>query len=253
MLRELNESDKRINYISLSRNFGHQAALKAALDRASGDCVISLDADMQHPPEILPVLVDKWQEGFDIVYTVRQDGKIVPKIFYALMNRLAEVKITPGTADFRLLDRVVVDVLKNFNEPAPFMRGLIPWVGFKQRAVSYEPGERLTGKSKYSLSQMLAFAVSGITSFSIKPLRTTIYLGLLISFAAFLYALYALYIRFFTDQAVTGWTSVIISVLFIGGVQLVMLGIIGQYLGMLFLESKRRPSYIIMETSLSRT
>lgn len=254
VIRTLASTDPRVHYLSLSRNFGHQHALKAGLDHASGDGVISLDADMQHPPDLIPELIKKWQEGFEVVNTIRGEQKSLSKskkitsgLFYHLVNKLSSVEIKPGVADFRLLDRKVVDALKLFNENYLFLRGLIPWLGFRQTSVSYEPAERLAGQTKYSFIRMLRFALDGITSFSNRPLYLSIGLGSVIAGLAFVYGLYALYVHLFTDTALPGWTSITASVLFIGGIQLIMLGIIGIYLGKLFIENKKRPNYIISQ------
>ncbi len=247
-------SDKRVRFISLSRNFGHQNALKAGLDNATGDCVISLDADMQHPPELIPRLIEKWQEGFDVVNTLRGEQKslsaskkISSGLFYYLVNKLSSVEIKPGVADYRLLDRKVVDALKQFNENYLFLRGLIPWMGFRQTSVPFGPAERHAGKTKYSFIRMIRFALDGITSFSSRPLYLSIAIGSVIAGLAFLYGIYAVYVHLFTEDALPGWTSITASVLFIGGIQLIMLGIIGIYLGKLFIENKKRPNYIIRQ------
>lgn len=248
----LAETDPRVHYLSLSRNFGHQQALKAGLDHASGDCVISLDADLQHPPSLIPELIEKWQQGYDVVNTIRGELKSLPLLkritsglFYKSINRLSSVEINAGMADFRLLDRKVVDALKHFNENYLFLRGLIPWLGFNQTAVNFQPAERNSGTTKYRFSRMLKLGLDGVTSFSNKPLYLSIFIGSLIAAIAFLYGLYAVYIHFFTENALPGWTSITASVLFIGGIQLIMLGIIGIYLGKLFIENKRRPNYLI--------
>lgn len=254
IIRSLASTDKKVRFLSLSRNFGHQHALKAGLDHASGDCVISLDADLQHPPALIPALIEKWLEGFEVVNTIRGEQKSLSKskkitsgLFYHLVNKLSSVEIKPGIADFRLLDRKVVDALKQFNENYLFLRGLIPWLGFRQTSVNYEPAERFAGQTKYSFIRMLRFALDGITSFSNRPLYLSIGLGAVIAGLAFAYGLYALYVHLFTDAALPGWTSITASVLFIGGIQLIMLGIIGIYLGKLFIENKRRPNYIISQ------
>lgn len=253
-IRSIAEADPKVRYISLSRNFGHQHALKAGLDHATGDCVISLDADMQHPPTLIPKLIEKWQEGFDVVNTLRGEQKslsaskkITSGLFYFLVNKLSSVEIKPGVADFRLLDRKVVDALKEFNENYIFLRGLIPWMGFSQTSVYFEPAERLSGQTKYSFIRMLRLALDGITSFSNRPLYLSIGLGSFIAGIAFLYGIYAVYVHLFTEDALPGWTSITASVLFIGGIQLIMLGIIGIYLGKLFIENKKRPNYIIRQ------
>jgi dolichol-phosphate mannosyltransferase len=252
-IKTINKSDKQVKFISFSRNFGHQNALKAGYDSAKGDCVICLDSDLQHPPELIPEMINLWQKGYKIVSTKRKDKsseffkKITSKIFYRVINKLSEVKIEDGAADFRLLDKQVVQELKKLNEKFLFYRGLIPWLGFSQIQLEYLASPRFSGRTKYSFSKMLHFASDGITSFSVKPLKVSIYIGFTIAFVAFLYILYAIYIAIFTDKAVAGWTSTIISVLFIGGIQLVMIGIVGNYLGKLFIENKKRPNYIIKE------
>lgn len=246
-----------IKYISFSRNFGHQNALKAGYDFASGDCAVSLDADLQHPPEVIKELIEKWEEGFEIVNTMRHDHqsisfqkKISSKFFYQIMRKLSDVHIENGMADFRLVDRKVLNQLKQFNENFLFFRGIIPWMGFRQTIVPFTANERFAGQTKYTFKKMIRFATTGVTAFSVKPLRLSIYLGSLIAVFAFLYGIYATYIHFFTDKAVTGWTSMIFSVLFIGGINLLMLGIIGEYLGKLFIENKRRPNYIISDSNI---
>lgn len=252
IIRGLAKSDGNVRYISLSRNFGHQYALKAGLDFAAGDCVISLDADLQHPPQLIPTLIEKWQQGFDVVNTIRGKQQSLPvgkrissAMYYHLANMLSTVDIKPGAADFRLLDRKVVDALKQFNENYLFLRGLIPWLGFRQTEIGFEPASRHAGETKYSFVRMLRFALDGITSFSSRPLYLSIALGGIIAGLAFLYGIYALYMYLFTDATLPGWTSTTASVLFIGGIQLIMIGIIGIYLGKLFIENKKRPNYII--------
>lgn len=257
VILNLAKENQRIKYISFSRNFGHQNALKAGYDFASGDCAVSLDADLQHPPAVIPELIAKWEEGFEIVNTIRADHdsisytkKISSGIFYQIMRKLSDVNIENGMADFRLIDKKVLKQLKLFPENFLFFRGIIPWMGFRQTVVPFKANERFAGTTKYTFKKMLKFATSGVTSFSVKPLRLSIYLGFVFAFLAFLYGLYATYAFLFTDQAVTGWTSVILSVLFVGGINLLMLGIIGEYLGKLFIENKRRPNYLISETNL---
>ena len=252
IIKGLAKGDGNVRYILLSRNFGHQYALKAGLDHAVGDCVISLDADLQHPPQLIPALIEKWQQGFDVVNTIRGKQQSLPVgkrissgMYYRLVNMLSTVEIKPGAADFRLLDRKVVDALKQFNENYLFLRGLIPWLGFRQTEIDFEPASRYAGKTKYSFVRMLRFALDGITSFSSRPLYLSIALGGIIAGLAFLYGGYALYMYLFTDATLPGWTSTTASVLFIGGIQLIMIGIIGIYLGKLFIENKKRPNYII--------
>jgi glycosyltransferase involved in cell wall biosynthesis len=257
-IEALRAQDPKVHYLQFSRNFGHQHALKAGLDHARGAAVISLDADLQHPPALIADMLHHWRNGAEVVYTRRQDKqnvgffkKMSAKAFYWLANRLSEVPIEEGTADFRLLDRKVVDAIKSFKESHLFLRGLIPTLGFKQVALDYEAAARHSGQSKYSFGKMLRFAINGITSSSAKPLYFSIYLGLFFAFLAFLYGCYAIYIAVFTNAAITGWTSLIASVLFIGGIQMILIGIVGIYLGKLFVQSKQRPTYIIKTETLS--
>lgn len=244
-------------YISFSRNFGHQSAIKAGLDHASGDCAITMDADLQHPPELIPEMISKWEDGWEIVYTSRVDNLnngwfkvITSKLFYALISTISDIKIEKGAADFRLVDRIVINTLTNLDETDFFWRGLIAWVGFKQFKLEYEPQKRYAGQSKYTIKKMAQFAIKGITSFSIKPLRLSLYLGFLVSTLSFSYATYAIFIYFFNNQVVSGWTSLLICTLLIGGIQLIILGIIGEYLGKLFIQSKKRPHYIIRKSNI---
>ena len=256
-IKTLSLTDERVKFISFSRNFGHQNALKAGLDYAHGDAVISMDADLQHPPALIPEMIRLWQDGNQVVYSIRKDGKelsflkkTTSKFFYKLINYLSDTKLEEGTADFRLLDKKVVKALKQYNESNLFFRGIIPTLGFKQIGIPYQPQERFSGTTKYSFSKMLKFALTGITSSSAKPLYFSIYLGLFFAAIAFLYGIYAIYISIFTNDAVLGWTSLIASILFIGGLQLIMMGIVGVYLGKLFTQSKNRPNYIIDEKNL---
>ncbi len=253
-LAALNANTK---YISFSRNFGHQKALMAGIVHACGDCVISLDADMQHPPELIREMIARWKEGYDVVYTIRRDSRETGKIkqitsrwFYKSLNMLCDIDIPLGSADFRLLDRKVVNQLKQFREEWIFIRGIIAWLGFRQIGIEYDVQKRHAGKSKYSYRKMISFAVQGITSFSILPLRIAAVLGVILSISAFLYIMYALYAKFVLDVAIEGWTSILISVLFLGGVQLIVLGVLGEYLGKMFIETKRRPNYVIRDKNI---
>lgn len=257
MVQKLRASDDRVKYISFSRNFGHQFAIKAGIDHASGDCIITMDADLQHPPELIPTLIEKWREGYKIVYTRRRDSRrysflkrSATKAFYKLISWISEVRIEEGMADFRLIDRQIADLIRPVNDNFLFLRGLLPWLGFPSTVVGFDIQARHAGKTKYTFRKMVSLAVAGITSFSIKPLRLSVSLGLIISGLSFLYGLYALYARFFNNDVVEGWTSVMVAVLFIGGIQLVMIGIIGEYLGKMFLQHKGRQPYIIKEKVL---
>lgn len=258
VLLELCESDKRLFYINLSRNFGHQNALKAGLDYASGDCVISLDADMQHPPQLLPVLLSKWEEGYDVVYTRRKQDPSLPArkritsaLFYKFLNAMSELELEDGTADFRLLDSKVVDVIGGLREKDPFMRGLVKWVGFKQYAVDYAPHKRLSGESKYTLRKMVSLALEGITSFSVKPLYLALYLGFFMAVVSLLFIPYAV-ISYFMGVSISGWASLIVAIGFLNGLQLFIIGLVALYIGKIFMQTKGRPTYIIRNTNLKR-
>ena len=261
LLRSLSREDTRIRYISLSRNFGHQTALRAGIEASSGDCVIMMDGDFQHPPALIPAMIAEYEKGFDIVSTRRLEAesgspshtplgkRLSSRLFYALANALSETRIEPGSADFRLLSRRAREAILSMKEQNLFLRGALPWIGLPSTEIAYIPEQRRSGMSKYTLSKMFSLALDGITSFSVKPLRLTSFAGLFISGAGFIYALYALIMRLATDRTVEGWTSLLISVLIIGGIQLISLGIVGEYLGKLFMEAKGRPRYIVKEAS----
>lgn len=256
-LKELAHDNPKIFYINLSRNFGHQNALKAGLIAATGDAVISMDADMQHPPQLVVDLLKKWEDGYDVVYTKRLNDKKLPFIkrltsvyFYKLINSLSVVKIEEGAADFRLMDKNVLRVFNSLNENELFIRGLVSWVGFKQIGIEYYPAERLSGESKYTLKKMLRFGLQGITSFSTRPLYVAVFLGLFISVFAFIfYMSYVVYSLYF-GHVISGWASVISTVVFFGGLNMIILGIIGIYIGKMFMQTKNRPNFIIQETNL---
>ncbi len=246
-----------VGYLSFSRNFGHQAALRAGLAYARGECVISMDADLQHPPELIHELVARWEGGDEIVYTVRQEGarvgpfkRITSRLFYGIMNVLSGVRIQDGAADFRLISRPVLDILNRLDENPLFLRGMLAWLGFRQSGIRYAPAPRAHGTSKYTLGRMVHLALEGITSFSIKPLNLALAASGAVAVLALAYSLYALYVRLFTGNAVPGWTSVLAAVLWLGAVQLLVLGIMGEYLGRLFVEAKHRPPFVIRESSL---
>ncbi len=256
VLERIAQSDDKVFYVQLSRNFGHQNALKAGVDLVNANAVITMDGDMQHPPELLPKLLEKWEEGYDIVYTRREEDKELSyfkrkssKGFYKLMNYLSEVNFEPGTADFRLMDERVVEGFSQFSENELFIRGLVSWLGFKQYAIDYQPAERFSGTSKYTIKKMIRFALQGITSFSIRPLYLAIYLGLGLSFFAFVfYTIYVVY-SIYHGHIISGWASVISTIVFFGGLNLIVLGIIGLYVGKLFIQSKQRPNYLIKSTN----
>ncbi|MFH0865512.1 MAG: glycosyltransferase family 2 protein [Bacteroidota bacterium] len=256
-IKKLSAQDPKVSGVSLSRNFGHQVAIMAGLQQAQGDLVVMMDADLQHPPEIIPRLLEEQKKGYDIVNTRRLDAKGTgalkkgsSKMFYGILNRLSDVRIEPAAADFRLLTRKAVDAFLQFEERDRFTRGLISWMGFRQSIIEYTASARHSGKSKYTLKKMLRFGMDGITSFSSKPLRISFYSGFILFIIGLVYAVYAI-IRHFSDDTVPGWTSILVSVLIIGGFQLLSLGIIGEYIARIFNETKARPIYFIKDkTSL---
>lgn len=257
LIYQLSESDARIKYINLSRNFGHQIAVSAGLDACNGSYAVIIDADLQDPPELISNLYTKAQEGFDVVYAKRQLRKgetffksVTAKFFYRLLKKITTINIPLDTGDFRIISRKVINVLKQMPEQQKFLRGQIAWVGFKQTAVEYQREERTAGTSGYTVKKMIRLAMDGITSFSNLPLRIATVAGFIVSGITFCVALYALYARFISKDYVPGWTSIIISVLFIGGVQLISIGIIGEYISRISSNVRNRPLYVISETNL---
>lgn len=241
--------------ISLSRNFGHQIAITAGLQHAKGGVVVTMDADMQHPPELIKEMYKKYVEGYDIVNTIRgrtDDSGLFKKStsggFYFLIKYLTDVPIEPSSADFRLMSRRAVDAFLKFEEKDRFVRGLVSWMGFKQTFISYNSPSRYSGASKYSIMKMFRFAIDGITSFSAKPLRISFYSGLIVSLLGLVYAIYAV-VEFIYGKVIPGWTSLLVSQLVIGGLILISLGIIGEYLARVFNESKNRPLYFVKQYS----
>ena len=252
VMLKLQEQDKCVKVIDFSRNFGHQIAITAGMDYASGSAVICLDADLQHPPELIPELVAEWREGNDIVYTIRQETegetffkKLTSKFFYMLINKIANVKISSNAADFRLLDRKVVEDFRSIRERGRFVRGLVNWVGYKQIGVTYKAEPRFAGQSKYSFGKMLRFAFDAITAFSSFPLQLSVYLGFVVSFLSFLYVMYIFCETLYFKHTVPGWSSIMVIVLFLGGVQLITIGIIGEYISRIYEEVKERPLYLV--------
>jgi glycosyltransferase involved in cell wall biosynthesis len=254
LLKRFRAEDLRIKIISLARNFGHQIAVTAGIDAAKGDAVVLIDADLQDPPEVIHEMITKWREGYDVVYGRRAErpGESSFKVvtaqgFYRLLNRLSDVPIPLDTGDFRLMSRRVVETLRAMPERDRFVRGMVSWVGFKQTAVSYRRAERFAGVSKYPLKKMVRFATDGILSFSSKPLQVSAALGMVSASFALLVIFYALFLRFFTNIWVEGWTALMIAVLFLGGVQLISVGILGEYVGRIYNELKGRPLYVVQE------
>ena len=256
VLKKLSSEDENVKYISFSRNFGHQLAVKAGLDHAFGDAVISMDCDLQHPPALLPELIQKWEEGNQVVATLRTYPADISKKkqqtsqqFYKILNLLSDIEIKEGSADFRLLDQAVVKVIRSMNENEPFLRGIVPWVGFQQVYLPYTAQARFAGQTKYTMKKMLHLALVGVTAFSVKPLYFAVLLGFFFSCLSVLYIPYVIF-AFINGSEISGWASLIMTIVFFGGLQLIILGIIGIYIGKIFKQTKERPSYIIQEENL---
>ncbi len=256
LLRTICNTDKKSKMISFSRNFGHQTAISAGMKYASGDAMIIIDADLQDPPEIIPEMIAKWREGYQVVYgkRIQRKGetlfkKVTANIFYRFLNLLTDVNIPVDSGDFRLIDRKVCDVLNSLPERNRYVRGLVSWAGFRQTSLEYVRMERFAGETKYPLRKMLHFAADGITSFSHKPLTLSIMIGCSLSFFSFIYMIVVIFEKFFTDKAISGWASTMTVMLFFNGVTLIMLGIIGGYIGRIYDEAKARPLYVIGETA----
>lgn len=254
IIDRLNGEDPRIQGVIMARNYGHQVALTCGLDAADGDAVITMDGDMQHPPEMLPLLLARWEEGFEVVQTVREDTegvssfkRFTSRMFYRLMNAMSKVRVQEGGSDFRLLDRKVVLGFRKFKERARFIRGMIGAIGYRQTQVRFVAPKRFAGTSKFSVMKMLRFALDGITAYSKLPLRFAFYVGVLFGILSIAVTVHVLYIKLFTNEAVPGWATTSASILLLGGLQLVGLGIIGEYVGRIFEEVKQRPLYLIRE------
>jgi polyisoprenyl-phosphate glycosyltransferase len=248
------DADPRFRLIRLSRNFGHQIALTAGLDLATGDAVIVMDADLQDPPEIILDLAAQWREGYDIVYAVREtrEGetrfkRATASAFYRAFNRISEVQVPVDAGDFRLVDRRALDVFSQMRESNRFVRGMFSWIGLRQTGVLYERHERFAGETKYPPRKMLRFAATGVISFSAAPLRAALNLGFFVSIVSFLILVWSLIVKLGGFFNVPGWTSIVMVVTFIGGIQLIVLGVIGEYIGDIHAEVKRRPLYIVSE------
>ncbi len=253
LIEEFGKKDVRVRGLSLSRNFGHQVALMAGIKHAKGDILITMDGDLQHPPAIIPKLIAEFEKGFEIVNTIRittEDASLLKNLtsylFYKLINRLTDIHITPAAADFRLISRKVANAFLEIEEKERFTRGLISWMGFKQSSVEFNAPARFAGKSKYNLRKMIRFARTGITSFSPKPLKISFALGLLFSLLGLIYALIAIF-QYYNGNTVSGWTSILVSVLVMGGIQLICIGVLGEYIATIFTESKKRPLFFIQD------
>ena len=254
VLRKLPQGAIAVRVLRLSRNFGHQVAVTAGLEHAAGDAVVIIDADLQDPPEVIAEMVDRWHEGYQVVYGARveREGEtafkvVTAKLFYRAMNRLSETKIPLDVGDFRLMDRVVVDALLSMPERDRFLRGMVTWLGFKQTAIFYSRSARPAGSSKYPFWKMMRFAADGVISFSFTPLRLAVFTGFAAIGVAIAGMIWALTVRLLGHNWVRGWASLFVAILFMGGVQLISLGIIGEYIGRIYGEVKNRPLYFVQE------
>ncbi|TDT50819.1 glycosyltransferase family 2 protein [Fonticella tunisiensis] len=253
ILESIAKVDNHVKVISFSRNFGHQIAITAGMDKAIGDAVVIIDADLQDPPELIPDMIKLWEEGYDVVYAKRKkrEGEswfklATAKAFYRVLDRMSSVKIPVDTGDFRLIDRKVVEALRKMREHNRFVRGMVSWVGFKQTAIEFERKERFAGETKYPLKKMIKFALDGIISFSAKPLKMVQYIGFLSIIVTFCVFIYSIVSKIFgVGNPVSGWTSIMVTITFIGGVQLLSIGVLGEYIARIYDESKGRPLYII--------
>jgi len=254
LLHRIVAADPRAQALFFSRNFGHQLAVTAGIDEARGDAVVLLDADLQDPPEVVAEMLAKWRDGWQVVYGVRAEREgeshfklLTAHLFYRVLNYLSDTPIPLDTGDFRLMDRRVVEVLRNMPERDRFVRGMVSWVGFRQLALPYRRVARFAGTSKYPLRKMIRFATNGILSFSMRPLKLAMDVGLLCAGLACAGIIWAFVMRLTSHNWVPGWTATIIAVLFLGGIQLVCTGILGEYIGRTYMQSKGRPLYIISE------
>jgi glycosyltransferase involved in cell wall biosynthesis len=254
ILKNIHSRDPRVVIIGLARNFGHQIALTAGIDYARGKAVVMLDGDLQHPPELIITLIEYWRNGYDIVYTIRQDvlgetffKKLSAKIFYLLMSKISNVDMGINCADFRLMSRKAVDGFKKMNEKSRFIRGLVSWMGYKKIGINYIAQARSKGETKYTLKKIIAFALDGILLFSNFPIRVISLVGLIISFTSFFYIVRVTYFVLFEKDKIPDLLPITSIILFLCGIQMVMLGVIGEYVAKIFTESKNRPLYLIDE------
>jgi polyisoprenyl-phosphate glycosyltransferase len=258
-VKSLSEKDRAVKYIDFSRNFGHQVAVTAGLHFAAGQRTVIIDADLQDPPELIAEMNAKMNDGWNVVYAKRKERKgesffkkITAMLFYRLLSKLTSIEIPVDTGDFRMIDRRVVDALNQMPEHHKFIRGMVSWIGFKQTYVEYDRDQRYAGKTGYTFRKMFRFALDGITGFSNLPLKLATYAGFFFSAVSFLMILYTLYAKFISEDYVQGWASIMISILFIGGIQLICLGLIGEYLIRMDANIRQRPLYIIHDTNIER-
>jgi polyisoprenyl-phosphate glycosyltransferase len=255
ILTEIADRDSQAKIVNFARNFGHQTAVTAGVDFAAGDAIVIIDADLQDPPEVIPTLISKWKEGYEIVYAKRKKRTgetkfklLTAKYFYKFLNYMSDIDIPKDTGDFRIIDRKAADVFKSMTERNRFVRGMFSWVGFNQTFIEYERDERFAGETKYPLKKMIKFASDGIIAFSTKPLKLVMTLGFFSVLVSFLVLVYAISIKLFGREVETGWASIMVAITFFSGVQLLGMGIVGEYIARIYDESKNRPIYILKDT-----
>ncbi len=252
ILQQLRQQDNRVNYIDMSRNFGKEICLLAGFDHVTGDCAIIMDADLQHPPTVIPQFLEKWEDGYDDVYAIRQTRgkesklrKSFSLLFYKILQKTTRVDVLQNVGDFRLLDRKCIDMLRQMRECERYTKGMYCWIGCKKTGVEFQQGDRVAGESSWNFLSLLSLAIEGITSFTIAPLRLATISGVFIAICAFIYLIYIILKAVIWGDPVAGYPSLMAVILFIGGIQLLFLGIIGEYLGRIFNETKKRPTYFI--------
>ena len=254
VIKQLHRQDSRFGYVALSRNFGKEAALLAGFDHSRGDCVVIMDADLQHPPAVIPQMLNEWEAGFEDVYARRTDRGKEPwlrrkltLLYYGLLQKVSDIDILQNVGDFRLLDRKCIDALRQLRETQRYTKGMYCWIGFRKKEMLFEQADRMVGKSSFNFWRLLKLSIEGISSYTTSPLRISTVLGLLCSLFAFLYMVYVLFCTLFFGEPVRGYPTIMVVMLFLGGAQLLSLGIIGEYLGRIFHESKNRPVYLVAE------
>ena len=259
VLQRLRSQDQRVNYVDLSRNFGKENAMLAGFDHVTGDCMVIIDADLQHPPTLIPEMIKWWEQGYDDVYAKRKSRgkeswlrKRLSLEFYKILQRSSRFEVLKNVGDFRLLDRCCINALKSLRESERYTKGMYSWIGFKKKEVEFEQGDRVAGESSWSYRQLFSFAIDGITSFTTAPLRISTIVGFIVSLLAFLYMIYVFIKALICGDPVRGYPALVILILFLGGILLLSLGIIGEYIGRIYNETKNRPDYIVREFNDSR-
>ena len=254
VLQQLRGQDQRVNYVDLSRNFGKEAAMLAGFDHVTGDCMVIIDADLQHPPKLIHDMIHLWEQGYDDVYAKRKTRgkeswlrKRLSLEFYKILQRSSRFEVLKNVGDFRLLDRCCINALKSLRESERYTKGMYSWIGFKKKEIEFEQGDRVAGESSWNYRQLFSFAIDGITSFTTAPLRISTVVGFIVSMCAFLYMIYVFFKAVLFGEPVQGYPTLVILILFLGGIQLLSLGIIGEYIGRIYNETKNRPDYIVRE------